>query len=57
MEMKQYRVVSSQIVYSYIVLEAESKDEACELAYQGDHDWKEFDYGTWEIEYAEELNG
>lgn len=54
---KFYRVVSSQLVYSYALVEADSEDDALELAYEisDELDWKEFHYGEWELEEAEEV--
>lgn len=49
---KLYRVVSSQLIYHETYIEAESEEDAHELVLQdnGWLDWKEFQYGDWEIE-------
>ena len=52
--MNKYRVVCSQLVYHETFIEAESEDEACQIAFEsGDLDWIEFQYGDWEIEDVE----
>ena len=50
--MKLYRVITSQLIYHECYIEAESEDDASDIARedQGDLDWKEFQYGDWEIE-------
>lgn len=53
MKKNLYRVVCSQLVYSKTIIEAESAEEAQEIAYEGDVDWKEFQYGDWDIEDVE----
>lgn len=50
---KIYRVVASQLVYHESFIEAESEDEAKEIAWEGESDWKEFHYGDWELEDIE----
>ena len=49
---KLYRVVASQLVFHETFIEAESEDEAAELAWDSEiePEWKEFQYGDWEIE-------
>jgi hypothetical protein len=47
---KLYRVVASQLVFHECFIEAESLEDAEELAWEGDSDWKEFAYGDWELE-------
>ena len=49
---KLYRIVSSQLIYHETFIEAESEDDANEkvLSDNGELDWKEFQYGDWEIE-------
>ena len=56
---KLYKVVCSQLVYSYAYVEADSQEDAWELAYElsDDLDWKEFQYGEWELEDAEVVEG
>ena len=54
MSKKLYRVVASQLVYHEAFIEAESLEEAEELAWEGDQDWKEFAYGDWELEDVEQ---
>jgi hypothetical protein len=52
--MNKYRVVCSQLVYHETFIEAESEDEAQEIAYESDGlNWKEFQYGDWDIEVVE----
>jgi len=50
---KTYRVVASQLVFHETFIEANSQEEAEELAWEGDPDWKEFAYGDWELEDVE----
>ena len=49
---KLYRVVSSQLIYHETFVMAESEDDAHQqvLEDNGAFDWKEFQYGDWEIE-------
>jgi hypothetical protein len=57
MSKKFYKVVCSQLVYSETIIEAESEDEAQEIAYESDGlDWKEVHYGDWDIEDVELTN-
>ena len=53
---KLYRVVTSQLIYHETFIKAESEDEACDMVLEdsGELDWKEFQYGDWEIEDVEE---
>jgi hypothetical protein len=49
--MNTYRVYASQIVFYEKEVQANSADEANEIAWQShDNDWKEFQYGEWTIE-------
>lgn len=50
--MKKFRIVSSQLIYHETYIMAESEDDAHEKVLQdnGELDWKEFQYGDWEIE-------
>lgn len=52
--MKKFRVYSSQIVYSVTEIEAESEEQARELAYEKETGWYHADYGDWDIETVEE---
>ena len=54
--MKKFRIVSSQLIYHETYIMAESEDDANEkvLEDNGALDWKEFQYGDWEIEDIEE---
>lgn len=55
--MKKYRVFASQIVYHYKDIEAETIEQAEDIAFSSDSgtDWKEFQYGDWQIEQSREL--
>lgn len=53
--MKKFKVYSSQIVYSVTEIEAESEEQAREIAYEKETDWHFSDYGHWDIETVEEL--
>ena len=50
--MKTYRVVASQLVYHEKFIQAKDQEQAEDLAWEYDqgNDWKEFQYGDWEIE-------
>lgn len=50
--MKEYRVYASQVVFYSKVVKANSPEEAEQLAWEDDtgNDWKEFDYGDWQLE-------
>jgi hypothetical protein len=49
--MKKYRVYASQIVFYEKEVQANSIDEANEIAWQShDNDWTECQYGDWAIE-------
>jgi len=52
---KLYRVVASQLVFHETFIEAESEEEAEELAWESDiePEWKEFAFGDWEIDDVE----
>ena len=52
---KLYRVVASQLVYHEAFIEANSLEEAEELAWGGDvePEWKEIAFGNWELEDVE----
>jgi len=53
--MKTYTVTASQVIYYTKTIEANSPEEAEELAWETDtgHDWKEVEYGDWQIEQIE----
>jgi hypothetical protein len=51
--MAKYKVYSSQIVYHVIEIEAESEDQAQELAFNDCDNWQWFDCGNWQIENVE----
>ncbi len=56
--MKTYRVFASQIVFHYKDIEAESAEQAEDIAFSNDEDfgdWKEFQYGDWQIEESREI--
>ena len=48
---KQFRVFASQLVFYYKDIEANSEEEAEEIAFEDDGSgWEEFEYGAWQIE-------
>lgn len=49
---KVYRVIASQIVFHEKFIEANSKEEAENLAFEYDENnqWEEIEYGDWTIE-------
>lgn len=53
--MKKYRVVSSQLVYHVTEIEAEDEEQALEIAWEDNCDWKEFQLGDWEIDDVREV--
>lgn len=53
--MKTYRVYSSQIVYHVAEIEAESPEQAEEIAFAENNDWEWFDSAHWQIEKTEEV--
>lgn len=52
---KKYNVYSSQIVYHVLQVEAESEEEADEIAFLDSDNWQWFDCGEWQIEKIEQL--
>jgi hypothetical protein len=46
---KLYRVTATQLVYHECYVEADSENEAWDIARDEDLDWKEFTYGDWEL--------
>lgn len=52
--MPKYQVISSQLVYNTTTIEANSQEQAEELAYEGDHEWRFYDAAYWQIESVEE---
>ena len=54
-ELKKYKIYSSQIVYHVVEVEAENEEQAGEIAFKDDLDWKWFDYGEWCIDEIEEI--
>ena len=54
-KMKKYKVISSQIVYSYTYIDAQNEEEAEQLAFEGDHKWQWYDCGAWELDEVEEV--
>jgi hypothetical protein len=49
--MKSYKILASYTTYCSLVVEAESEDEAREVAYQADGgDFKDNDFGDWNID-------
>jgi hypothetical protein len=53
--MPKFKVISSQIVYNSTIVEAENKDEANQLAYEGDPKWDFYDCANWQIDEVEEI--
>lgn len=55
--MAKYRVYASQLVFYTKLVEADSAEQAEELAWEDDtgNDWKEISYGDWELEDATKL--
>lgn len=53
--MKTYRVIASEIVYSYCYIEAENEQEALALADANDNieNWETYEIGDYIIEKAE----
>ena len=52
--MPKYQVISSQLVYSATAIEAESQEQAEELAFEGDNQWRFYDCADWQIESVKE---
>jgi uncharacterized membrane-anchored protein len=54
--MKSYKILASYTTYCSLVVEAESEDEAREIAYQADGgDFKDNDFGDWNVDDVFEL--
>ena len=53
--MKTFKVYSSQLVYHVTTIEAEDKEQAIEIAWEDNCDWKEFHLGDWEIDDVKEV--
>lgn len=53
--MKKFKVYSSQIVYHVLEVEAETEEQAEELAFSNSADWQWFDCGNWQIEQTERV--
>ena len=54
--MPKFKVISSQIVYHSAIIEAGSKDEAEQIAFEGDPKWDFYDCAEWQIDKSEELD-
>ena len=54
--MKVFKVTASQLVYYTKTVEAETQEQAEALAWEYDkgNDWKEVQYGDWQLEGIEE---
>jgi hypothetical protein len=54
--MKTYTIYASQTIYFKKTVQAESEEQADDLAFQYDpeNDWEEYDYGEWLNEKIEE---
>ena len=48
--MAKFKVYSSQLVYHVTEIEAEDEEQAVEIAWEDNCEWKEFQLGDWEIE-------
>jgi hypothetical protein len=53
--MPKYKVYSSQLVYHETTVEAEDKEQAMEIAWEDNCDWKQYHLGDWEIEEVKEI--
>ena len=53
--MPKFKVYSSQLVYHVTEVEAEDKEQAAEIAWEDNCDWKECQLGDWEIEDIQEV--
>jgi len=53
--MKKYKVYSSQIIYHVIEVDAETEEQAEEIAFNKSDDWDFFDCADWQIEKTEEV--
>lgn len=48
--MKTFRVYASQVVYHYMDIQAETAEQAEQMAWESEGEWREFDYGDWQPE-------
>jgi hypothetical protein len=55
--MPNYKVITSQVVYEYVNVEADNPAEARRLINGGEVDpqWNFLDYGEWRVEDVEEI--
>jgi hypothetical protein len=53
--MKTYRVYSSQIIYHVAEVEAESEEQAEQIAFEQEVDWQWCDAVNWQIEKTQEV--
>ncbi len=53
--MKKYKVYSSQLVYHVTEVEAESQEQAEQIAFEEDANWRFYDCVNWQIENCEEV--
>ena len=53
--MNKYKVYSSQLVYHVTEVEAESEEQAEEIAYSRSDNWEWFDTVNFQIEKTEEV--
>ena len=55
--MKTYTVIASQLVFYRKIVQANSEQEAQDLAWEDDSgdDWKDISYGDWDIEDVQEM--
>lgn len=55
--MSKYKVITSQVVYEYAIVEANNEREAWLLVGGGEVDpqWHFLDYGTWQVDDVEEI--
>lgn len=53
--MNKYKVYSSQLVYHVTEVEAESQEQAEQIAFEQDLNWRWYDCANWQIENLEEI--
>jgi hypothetical protein len=53
--MKTFKVYSSQLVYHVTEVQAEDEEQAIEIAWEDNCEWKECQLGSWEIEDVKEV--
>lgn len=53
--MAYFRVVSSEVVYHDIIVEAENEDEAIDKAWKDDTGWNTCGVDSWQIDECKEV--